>query len=147
MTSVLQALPGCWQLQPQVPGERGGQRSASLRQPVTGWAARLVLGWTCGPAVTPGIFLVMTGDEASALTSSGLVTAALQWLHLVPCLCFKMCTTACGSHVFRKHLGAKLSDISQATGETQPENRVALVLSYAKNTMYAKAKPEWSVLR
>lgn len=89
----------------------------------------------------------MTVDEPSALTSSGLVTAALRWLHLVPCPCFKMCTTAYGSHVFRKHLGAKLSDISQATGETQPENRVALVLSYANNTMYTKAKPEWSVLR
>lgn len=57
---------------------------------VTSWAAELVLGWTCRPAVMPEIFLVVTVDEPSALTSSGLVTTALRWPHLLPFPCFKM---------------------------------------------------------
>lgn len=75
---MLQALPGCWELQSQMPGR--GQDSAEFifffLQPVTRWTVTFALGWTCRPAGCQKSFWLVTVDEPSALTSSGLATTA-----------------------------------------------------------------------
>lgn len=70
---MLQALPGYWELQPQMPGR--GQDSAELVfffQPVTHWTVTFALGWTCRPAGCQKSFCLVAVGEPSALTSSGL---------------------------------------------------------------------------
>lgn len=109
-TSVLQPLPGCWELQHLVPGQLlAGPASASSCISAS-WAATLALGWTAG---MPEIFPVMVLDEPSALPLSSSITATLQYLHLRPCPWFKHAITARSSRVFRKHFSAELGDISQ----------------------------------
>lgn len=74
---MLQALPGHWELQSQMPGR--GQDSAEfifLLQPVTRWTVTFALGWTCRPAGHQKSFWLVIVDEPSALTSSGLATTA-----------------------------------------------------------------------